>query len=347
MAARRSNLADVARLSGVSLTSASMALSDSPRVAADTKARVQEAARSLGYVRHSAASSLRSQRIDAIAVVVPHDTRHVFSHPYFIDLIEGILAATNERDVNAILSTARTGADEGSAYSRILRGRAAAGVIIAAASTTDENLIEVMRAGYPVVIVGRMPNHSEINTVGVDDIAGAQSAVKHLIEVHGARRIGHVSGPLKHQSAIDKRAGYVRALTDARLDINPRLQQEGDYTEESGARAAERLVEELDRCDALFFANDQMAVAAIDYFSRNELEVPRDIQVVGYDDHPLSGHARPALTTVGADMVQVGQQAVGLLLQQLNGEERVEHLEFPTTLVVRESCGCPRASTAT
>ena len=155
MTARRVTLSDVARLSGVSITSASMALADSPRVAADTKIRVREAARSLGYVPHSAASSLRSQRVDAVAVVVPHDTRHVFSHPYLIELIEGIVSTANERDVNTILSTARTGSDETSAYSRIMRGRAAAGVIVAAASTTDDNLVEIVRAGYPVVVVGR------------------------------------------------------------------------------------------------------------------------------------------------------------------------------------------------
>ena len=204
--------------------------------------------------------------------------------------------------------------------------------------------VEIVRAGYPVVVVGRTPAHPEISTVAADDIGGAQAAVRHLVEVHGSRRIGHVSGPLNHQSAIDKREGYVRALHEARLDINPRLQFEGDYTEESGARAAERLMPELGDCDALFFANDQMAVAAIDRLSRHGLDIPRDLRIVGYDDHPLSGHSRPSLTTVRTDTVQVGRRAFELLLQQLGGGGEVEHIEFPTTLVVRESCGCPRTA---
>jgi DNA-binding LacI/PurR family transcriptional regulator len=340
MAAKRVNLSDVAKLSGVSITSASMALSNSPRVAEGTKVRVREAARSLGYVPHSAASSLRSQRVDAVAVVVPHETRHVFSHPYFIELIEGILGTANQRDINVILSTARTGSDESSAYSRIMRGRAAAGVIVAAASTTDGNLIDITRAGYPVVVVGRTPAHPAITTVGIDDIRGAQMATEHLIQVHGARRIGHISGPLNHQSAIDKREGYIRGVREAGLDINPRLQFEGDYTEESGARAAAQLMSELENCDALFFANDQMAVAAIDWLSRKGVDVPGDLGIIGYDNHPLSAHARPSVTTVGADMVQVGQRALELLLHQLNGDLDVQHVEFPTELVVRESCGC-------
>lgn len=341
MTSKRPSLADVARLSGVSLTSASMALSNSPRVAARTKIRVREAALSLGYVPHSAASSLRSQRIDTIAVVVPHDTQHVFSHPVFIDLLEGILSVANTKDLNTILSTAVNATDESSAYSRIMRGRVASGVIVAAASATDENLLDVSRAGYPVVVVGRTPAHPEIPTVGIDDLGGARQVLSHLIETHGARRIGHVSGPLNHQSAIDKRDGYVQALKDAGLAINPRLQFEGDYTEASGRIAAEQMIGELGECDAIFFANDQMAVAAIDYFGRNGITVPGDLRVIGYDDHPMSSHSRPALTTVTADMVDVGRHAMDLLLRLLDGQEDVEHLELPTSLVVRESCGCP------
>ena len=131
MAGDRIKLADVARLSGVSMTSASMALSDSPRVAKSTRERVHQAAAQLGYVPHFAASALRSSRADSIAVVVPHDTRHVFSHPYFIDLLEGVLNVSNENDISMILSTAQTASDESSAYSRILRGRRASGVIVA------------------------------------------------------------------------------------------------------------------------------------------------------------------------------------------------------------------------
>lgn len=345
MTATRTTLADVARLSGVSKTSASMALADSPRVAARTKSRVREAARQLGYVPHFAASSLRSQRPDAIAVVVPHDTQHVFSHPIFIDILEGVLTKANENDLSPILSTARNATDESSAYSRILSGRMASGVIVAAASTTDENVARIANAGYPVVVIGRSPKQPGIVTVGIDDIGGGHRAVEHLIAVHGAKRIGHVSGPLNHQSAIDKRIGYVRALSDAGLELNPRLQFEGDYTEASGDLAARALLPEIGNCDALFFANDQMAVAAMEYFARNGISVPDQLRVVGYDDHPMLRHSRPALTTVRADMVEIGIQAMNRLLELMAGEEHLENLELPTKLVIRESCGCQPAST--
>ena len=337
----RVTLADVARLAGVSKTSASMALADSARVATDTKAAVRWAATELGYVPHFAASALRTQRADAIAVVLPHAAQHVFSHPVFIDLLEGISVAANELDLSVVLSTARSAEDESSAYQRITRGRRAGGVIVAAASTHDPNPGAIHDAGYPVVVVGRMPRATGVASVGIDDIGGAMAAVDHLIEVHGATRIGHVSGPLDHQSAIDKRDGYVRALAEAGLTLDPRLFYEGNYEESSGADAARAMLPHLKSGDAVFFANDQMAIGAMAEWRKAGLDIPRDIRVVAYDNHPMSRLANPPLTTVNADMVGVGARALEQLNRLLHGATHLAHIEFPTELIVRQSCGCP------
>jgi len=336
----RINLADVARLAGVSKTSASMALADSSRVASETKMRVRKAAAELGYVPHFAASALRSQRAETIAVVLPHVSQHVFSHPVFIDLLEGISTAANDLDLSVLLSTARSAEDESSAYSRIIRGRQAAGVIVAAASIHDPNPREVHEAGYPVVVVGRLPRSSDVASVGIDDIGGAKAVVRHLIETHGSTRIGHVSGPLDHQSAIDKRDGYVAALAEAGLSIDPRLFFEGDYEEASGHQAALALQAHLQPGDAIFFSNDQMAIGAIEEWRKTGIRVPDDVRVVSYDNHPMSRHASPPLTTVGADMIAVGEAALRQLHRLIGRESNLAPVEFPTGLVVRRSCGC-------
>jgi LacI family transcriptional regulator len=338
--AQRVTLADVARLAGVSKTSASMALSDSSRVAEQTKVNVRRAAAELGYVPHFAASSLRSQRADTIAVVLPHAAQHVFSHPVFIDMLEGISVVANELDMSVMLSTARSALDEQSAYSRIIRGRRAAGVIVAASSVRDRNPVEINASGYPVVLVGRLPGVAGVSTVGIDDLGGAAAAARHLIEVHGATRIGHVSGPLDHQSSLDKRDAYVAELRAAGLTIDPRLDYEGNYEEASGLRAAASLQPYLQPGDAVFFANDQMAIGAIEEWRRAGISVPGDVRVVAYDNHPMSRHATPPLTTVGADMVAVGQSAMRQLVRLIEGETDLEHIEYPTELIVRESCGC-------
>lgn len=340
----RITLADVARLAGVSKTSASMALADSPRVAGETKVAVRKAAAELGYVPHFAASALRTQRADAIAVVLPHVAQHVFSHPVFIDLLEGISTVANELDLSVVLSTARSAEDESSAYSRITRGRLAAGVIVAAASVHDPNPGALQGDGYPVVVVGRMPRAAGVASVGIDDIGGAKAVVRHLIEVHGATRIGHVSGPLDHQSSIDKRDGYVKAVADAGLMLDPRLFFEGNYEEASGREAARAMLPHLKPGDAVFFANDQMAIGAMEEWHLAGLDIPGDVSVVSYDNHPMSRLAQPPLTTVGADMVGVGARALEQLHRLIAGETGLEHVEFPTGLIVRESCGCGRGA---
>ena len=337
----RVTLADVARLAGVSKTSASMALAGSSRVARETKEVVRRAAAELKYVPHFAASALRTQRADAIAVVLPHVAQHVFSHPVFIELLEGISTAANDLDLSVVLSTARSAKDESSAYSRITRGRQAAGVIVAAASVHDPNPRQIDEAGYPIVVVGR-PRMGSVASVGIDDIGGAIAVTKHLIETHGLKRIGHVSGPLDHQSAIDKRDGYVRAMKDAGLTIDPRLSFEGNYEESSGHDAARALRPHLQPGDGVFFANDQMAIGAMEEWRDAGLRVPEDVRVVSYDNHPMARHATPPLTTVGADMIGVGAKALHQLLRLIEGAGELPHVEFPTELIVRESCGCPK-----
>jgi LacI family transcriptional regulator len=338
---RRQTLGDVARLAGVSLTTASMALADSPRVAAATKEKVRAAAEQLQYVPHSAGQALRANRVGALAVVVPHSTQHFFSHPVLIDLLEGIMSVANKRGIVTILSTSDDEDDVDSAYTRISRGRRADGVIVVAAAATDAHAAQLARAGYPVVIVGRAPQLPGVSSIGVEDVDGAYQATKHLIDKHGASRIAHVSGPLQHQSAVDKRDGFIQALREAGLALNPRLLFEGDYTEQSGWKAAQELLPQLDDFDAVFCANDQMAMGLLQSFREARVDVPGRIALVGYDDHPVIRFARPALATVGADMVGVGAAAADRLLQIVDGgDEPPVHTLLPTTLIPRASCGC-------
>jgi LacI family transcriptional regulator len=338
---KRSTLSDVARFAGVSLTTASMGLAGNPRVALATKEKVRSAAERLGYVPHSAGRALRMQRVGAIAVVVPHSTHHVFSHPVLMSLMEGIASVAKEHDLMTILSTALNDEDEESAYLQIAQGRRADGVIVAAAAAADTHAIQLARSGYPITVVGQTPLMSDVSTVGIDDVGGAYRATKHLVDVHGAKRIAHISGPLGHQSAIDKRQGYLAALADSGLAVDPRLQFEGDYGEASGVEAGRALLSLLRSCDALFSANDQMALGALQVFGEAGIDIPGDLLMVGYDDHPVVRYTRPSLTTVTADMVQVGVIAAQTLIETLDQPERTAtHITLPTQLILRASCGC-------
>ena len=338
---RRSTLKDVARLAGVSLASASMALSDSPRVSDATKATVRAAASQLGYVPHAAGRALRSMRVGAIAVVLPHSSEHVFSHPTLTALLEGIVSVAAENDLSTVLSTSRTEQDEASAYRRFMQGRQADGVIVAAASVADANVIELARSAYPLVIVGRAPHLPQAITVGLDDVHGGEIATRHLLQVHGVRSIAHISGPLGHQSAQDKLAGYRAALMAAAIAPDPVLEVEGDYSDGGGYEAVEELFRRHASFQAIFAANDQMALGASEALRDRGLAVPDDVRLVGYDDILLARYTSPALTSVHGDMAAVGTLAATRLLSLIDGRTTPDHVTFlPTSLAVRRSCSC-------
>jgi DNA-binding LacI/PurR family transcriptional regulator len=339
--ARRSTLKDVARLAGVSPATASMALSDNPRVSEVTKTAVRDAAARLGYVPHAAGRALRSQRVGAIAVVLPHSSEHVFSHPTLTALLEGVVSVAAGNDLSTLLSTSRSEQDEASAYRRFMQGRQADGLIVASASVADANVIELARSAYPLVVVGRLPHLPHVTTVCLDDRRGGEVATRHLMQVHRARRIVHVSGPLGHQSAQDKLAGYRAALVAGAIAPDPALEVEGDYSDGGGYEAVEKLLRRNTPFEAVFAANDQMALGAADALRAHGLAVPSDVRLVGYDDILLARYASPALTSVQGDMAAVGALAATRLLGLMDGEPAPESVTFlPTDLVVRRSCGC-------
>jgi DNA-binding LacI/PurR family transcriptional regulator len=341
---QRLTLRDVARLAGVSVSTASIALAGSERVSPSTKEAVLRAAAQLRYIPNSPGRALRSSRVGAIAVVIPHTSHHVFTHPIFMDLLEGVTAVADELRLTTILSTGLNAQDEAPAYLRILQARQADGVIVASASVDDENVDRLVASGYPVTLVGRRPHRPNLHCVGIDDFNGGLRATEHLIAVHGYRRIAHIAGPLAHQSAIDKVEGYRAALGKAGIAYDDTMVIESDYTQEGGYEACARLLDS-GRPEAIVAANDQMAFGAIEAMRDRGLDAPQDIAIVGYDDIGLARVMQPQLTTVQADLVEVGRLAAERLLALLDGEEPSPvQRELPTMLVVRSSCGCAPAS---
>jgi DNA-binding LacI/PurR family transcriptional regulator len=345
--ARTTTLKDVASLTGLSVGIVSMALADDPRVAAATRVAVLRAAQELDYVPNSAARALRVQRLGAIAVVVPHSSQHVFSHPYFSEVLQGISEVLEQHDFTLVLSTSRREQDEDNAYTKILRGRRADGVIVVSAAIGDRNIQRLALSGYPVVFLGRGVD-LRITAVGVDDLGGAEQAVGHLVGLHQRRRIAHITGPLAHQSAVDKLTGYRAALETHGLAFDEALVVEGDYSQESGARACAQLLDQRVAFNALFAANDEMASGALQILRRKGVHVPRDVAIVGYDNVQLAGLLQPPLTTVHQPMAELGHLAAERLLALLAKDPpEPSRVELPTRLVIRESCGCSEADTTT
>jgi DNA-binding LacI/PurR family transcriptional regulator len=332
-------LKDVAAAVGVSQSAVSMALADHPRIGQATKDAVRAAAAELGYVPNSAGRALRSGRSASIAIVVPNTGQHVFGHPYFMHLLVGITAEANARDAALMMSTNPDETHGVAAYERVLRSQAASGAIIASASINDPNVNRMLDAAMPVVLIGRFPHQPNAVSVGVDDVAGAAAITRHLVDDHGLRRIAHISGPLDHQTAIDRYEGLRQALADSEHSCTHTLAV-GDFSEESGQAAARQILGSMSDVEAIFAANDEMAYGALLELRARGLRVPEDVALAGYDDFGVSRLTTPGVTTVHVPAAVLGRRAAALLFDLVAGRTpQPTHTVLPVEVVIRESCG--------
>lgn len=337
--ARSVSQRDVARRAGVSVSAVSMALSGHPRIGAETRRQIEVAAEELGYVVNSAAKALRGQRSGSIALIIPNTGQHVFGHPYFSRLMVGVSDVANDHDSTLILSTNPDERHGVAAYERILRSRAADGAIVASAAAEDPQVLRLVDSGLPVVLVGRFPRIPDAVSVGIDDYVGSRLATTHLLQGHGLRRVAHIAGPLEHQTALDRLAGYRRAFADVGR-TPPALVVTGDFDEDSG-RAATKALLASGAPDGIVAANDEMAYGALLELRAQGLRVPEDVALIGYDDFGIARLPTPALTTVTVPAVDLGRIAAQRLfdvIDQAPTENR--HQSLPVTLTIRDSCGC-------
>lgn len=331
-------LRDVALQADLSVSAVSMALLDSPRIGPDTKTRVREIASELGYVPNSAGRALRAQKSNAIALIVPNTSQHVFGHAYFMHVLTGVTEVANSVDAQLSVSTNPDASHGMVAYERVMRSGSADGAIVTSASVHDANIARLVASGIPVVLLGRYPHLADAVSVGIDDEGAGFAVTEHLILTHGRRSLLHLSGPLDHQTSIDRRDGFVRAATSHGVDFTV---IEGDYSEESGRAAITDT--EFDRFDGLFAANDEMAFGAMSVLLAQGRSVPSQISIVGFDDFGLSRVTSPSITTMHVPAESMARLATERLFDLIAGE-RVSgedaHVVLPVDLVPRQSCGC-------
>ena len=312
-----------------------MALRDHKRISRESRDRVRAAAKELGYVRNAAGQALREQRAGAIAIVVPNTGRHVFSHPYFMHLLEGVNEAANRRDAVVMIST-NTDKEHGvAAYERILRSGRSDGAIVASAAVDDPNVQRMAASGFPIVVVGDIGGRLDVSSVALPDRRASAALCRHLADVHGHERIAHISGPVDHQTGRDRLAGYRDVVGSG----SSALVRHGTYDEDSGAEAMMSLLDAQDGWSAVSCANDEMAFGALRAAKARGVRVPDDLAIVGFDDFGLARAVEPALTTIRAPAREMGRLAAEFLFEAVAGA-RPQHAVVDVDMVLRRSCGC-------
>jgi DNA-binding LacI/PurR family transcriptional regulator len=329
-------LEQVAALAGVSRATVSRVVNGSPRVRPEVRAQVERAVAKLGYVPNRAARSLVTRRADSIALVVSEPHARFFSEPFFAGMVRGVSGALAETGVQLLLLIAQDLPDRGR-LERYVVGGHVDGVLLASLHGDDPLPATLERAGVPAVQVGRPPGATPASYVDADNRGGASKAVGHLAG-RGRRRIATIAGPLDMSVGRDRLDGYRDGLAAAGLAEAGELVEAGDFSEESGAAAMERLLALPGRpVDAVFAASDLMAAGALRALRTAGRRVPEDVAVVGFEDSAVARYAQPPLTTVRQPIEDMGRQATRLLLTEAAGGRRRMRLILDVDLVVRAS----------
>jgi LacI family transcriptional regulator len=330
-------LEDIAKEAGVSRSTVSRVVNNDPNVSDNVRQRVHQVILTTGYQPHAAARSLASHRSWMIGLVLPRTVSSFFTDPYFPRLTQGVAQACNQQNYTLGLFLLETPEDEKRIFPRISRKGLLDGILIQTAEMDDILLERLVNSDFPIVIVGRPYNTTEISYIDVDNESASYKAVCHLISL-GYERIGTITGRMNSTAGIDRLQGYLKAIKEHRGEVDETLIAEGDFTEQSGYLAMKKLLPH--KPEAIFAASDTMAIGAIRAARNLGLNIPKDIAFIGFDDLPVASLSDFKLTTIRQPIIQFGGKAVDILIDLIeNGTKPFRRVILETELVIRDSCG--------
>lgn len=323
---------DVAKAAGVSVASVSRALNGHDSVTADTRQRIVDVATRLRYMPNSAARSLITQRTQTIGAVLPD-----LHGEFFSELIRGMDSAARARHLHMLVSSSHGSASEVGEVLRALRGRVD-GVLIMSPHADASMLADNLPTALPIVLMNTRVSGEEYPSLSIDNYGGAYAMTEHLIR-GDHRRIAFIAGPARNFDADERQRGYRAALKKLRSKQTPTILP-GDFSEESGYRAGLGVRDLEPRPDAIFAANDMMAIGCLFALKELGLAVPEDIALAGFDDIPIARFVSPPLTTVRVRIAEMGRQALEQLAVAIEARTPAQHSaqELGCDLVVRQSC---------
>jgi LacI family transcriptional regulator len=328
----RVTIADVAREAGVSLMTVSRVVNDKADVSQATRQRVLQVVERLGYRPSSIARGLATRRTGTLGLVVPD-----VANAFFANVARGAESHAYARGYNVFLCNTDEDSQREEEVLQSLEEKRVDGVVLCSSRLDDSELSLQLRRFPVLVLVNRLLESDDVCTVLVDDKAGGRLATDHLLSA-GHQAVGFLAGPPLSHSGRQRKAGYRAALTAAGWPYNADLVQHCSPTVQGGHQAARELLVAHPRLTALFCYNDLVAVGALQACAELGRRVPDDLAVVGYDDIPLANLVTPPLTTCRVPRYKLGELAMQLLLDQIDGSsDQHERVVLQPELIVRVS----------
>jgi LacI family transcriptional regulator len=335
----RMDLESIARKAGVSRSTVSRVINDSPNVSEQTRQRVLAIIEQEDFHPNAAARALVRRRTDILGVVIPTSANVFFSdNNYYPLILAGLGDAIRQLDYAMLMWLGEVTHSDQHLMRKLSNPHLTDGLIFVSLPNDHPLYSKLDRLRQPYVMIDRpFSNLDRSNYVSVDNVRAAEIATGHLIQL-GRRRIAHITGMMTISDAHDRLTGYKNALRAAGLPVDYRMIVESVFNYESGYRAMQVLLPH--KPDGLFAANDTAAAGALQAIYEAGLRVPEDISVVGFDDVDIAVKTTPPLTTIRQPVSAKGEAAARLLVDLINGRVSApQHIILPTELIIRQSCG--------
>lgn len=328
------SIKDVAKEAGVSIATVSRVLNDVDVVNEETKKKVKEAIKKLGYRPNIVARSLKTQKTRTIGILVPD-----ISSQFYPEVVRGAEDVANIYDYNIMLCNSDLDIEKEKEYLKVLKEKMVDGVIYMSSSLKEEIIDLINELQVTTVLVETKDERGILPSVTIDSKLAANEVTKYLLD-KGNKNIAFIGVHKNSANAWSMRYdGYKEALEDKGIEINENLTYFNDLRAKSGYDGVNEILDRGEKFDGLFCASDEIAMGAINALRDKGIRVPEDVDVIGFNDIYTASLFYPRLTTVSQPMYDMGSVAMRMLIKLANHQELDEtHFVLPHDLVERDSC---------
>lgn len=329
------SIKDIARLAGVSHSTVSRALRNSPLIPHRTAQRIQKIAKEAGYSASAVARSLVTRKTHTLGVVVTS-----IADPFNGEVVNGIEEVANRHGYSVILANSQANPDREVMVVRSFGERRVDGILVASSRVGALYVPLLSELKIPIVLINNQHPSEFVHSIMIDNVQGAYDLTRHLIGL-GHKRIAYLGDRFGLQSDAQRFRGFEKAMNEAALPVRKTLVARGDGKPQGAMEAAKELLSRRDRPTAIFCYNDMSALGVLQAANAGSIVVPRDLSIAGFDDIFFASLLNPPLTTVRQPKKQLGERATELVLALLNGQNAEKSVWIRGEMVVRGSTAKP------